>query len=299
MDLKFILSEQNPLVPDLGKITPVDKGTHQNVAFMPTQSGTAEVDAEVIKKLDKGFTSPCPVPRNIETINSSSSLRSLGEANQHFGEDADDHSTTEHRNWSIRDAALSLDLLRYQTNLDVTPMIEQTASAIHNGESLLRDEDWNATVLALIDLTKSMRDTLTQATSAIDNESLETAGDRNTIIECSSSPGSSPKSKMVSTATSTRKSSVSTGKSTPSLSPKRAPKRKSATRGSSRCLHCGTSDTPEWRKGPDGDRSVCNACGLFFSKLVKKFGRDKAVVHMTRRREEGRTDDRKVPDRVE
>lgn len=31
------------------------------------------------------------------------------------------------------------------------------------------------------------------------------------------------------------------------------------------CVHCGTSDTPLMRKGPDGHRSLCNACGLVWA----------------------------------
>lgn len=37
------------------------------------------------------------------------------------------------------------------------------------------------------------------------------------------------------------------------------------------CTHCGSSLTPEWRRGPDGDKSLCNACGLFYSKLIRKY----------------------------
>lgn len=29
-----------------------------------------------------------------------------------------------------------------------------------------------------------------------------------------------------------------------------------------RCHSCNTTDTPEWRRGPDGARTLCNACGL-------------------------------------
>jgi len=36
------------------------------------------------------------------------------------------------------------------------------------------------------------------------------------------------------------------------------------------CRHCGTRDTPEWRRGPDGRKSLCNACGLHYSKLIKR-----------------------------
>jgi len=36
------------------------------------------------------------------------------------------------------------------------------------------------------------------------------------------------------------------------------------------CRHCGAKDTPEWRRGPDGRKSLCNACGLHYSKVIKK-----------------------------
>ncbi|SAM85271.1 uncharacterized protein UBRO_07508 [Ustilago bromivora] len=36
------------------------------------------------------------------------------------------------------------------------------------------------------------------------------------------------------------------------------------------CQACATSETPEWRRGPDGARTLCNACGLHYAKLVRK-----------------------------
>ncbi|KAI8097772.1 uncharacterized protein BX664DRAFT_327225 [Halteromyces radiatus] len=36
------------------------------------------------------------------------------------------------------------------------------------------------------------------------------------------------------------------------------------------CHSCLTSETPEWRRGPDGARTLCNACGLHYSKLLRK-----------------------------
>jgi transcription elongation factor Elf1 len=27
------------------------------------------------------------------------------------------------------------------------------------------------------------------------------------------------------------------------------------------CKECGTTDSPEWRKGPQGSKTLCNACG--------------------------------------
>lgn len=35
------------------------------------------------------------------------------------------------------------------------------------------------------------------------------------------------------------------------------------------CYHCKTTDTPEWRKGPAGKNTLCNACGLQYAKRVK------------------------------
>ncbi|KAI9281888.1 hypothetical protein BY458DRAFT_552661 [Sporodiniella umbellata] len=37
-----------------------------------------------------------------------------------------------------------------------------------------------------------------------------------------------------------------------------------------KCHSCHSSETPEWRKGPFGPRTLCNACGLIWSKLYKQ-----------------------------
>lgn len=39
-----------------------------------------------------------------------------------------------------------------------------------------------------------------------------------------------------------------------------------------KCHRCGTTETPEWRRGPNGVRTLCNACGLYHAKLVKRKG---------------------------
>ncbi|KAI9255557.1 hypothetical protein BY458DRAFT_519971 [Sporodiniella umbellata] len=36
------------------------------------------------------------------------------------------------------------------------------------------------------------------------------------------------------------------------------------------CADCQTKDSPEWRKGPNGPKELCNACGLRFAKNSKK-----------------------------
>jgi hypothetical protein len=33
-------------------------------------------------------------------------------------------------------------------------------------------------------------------------------------------------------------------------------------RGPERCHSCNRAETPEWRRGPDGARTLCNTCGL-------------------------------------
>ena len=35
------------------------------------------------------------------------------------------------------------------------------------------------------------------------------------------------------------------------------------------CTECGTNESPEWRKGPTGAKTLCNACGLRFAKRRK------------------------------
>lgn len=60
------------------------------------------------------------------------------------------------------------------------------------------------------------------------------------------------------------------------------------------CAHCGSNETPEWRRGPDGERSLCNACGLFFAKLSKKYDEDAASRIMRDRRSTGLQLDRRI-----
>ncbi|KAI6025626.1 hypothetical protein F5J12DRAFT_442276 [Pisolithus orientalis] len=43
-----------------------------------------------------------------------------------------------------------------------------------------------------------------------------------------------------------------------------------------KCHSCNIRETPEWRRGPDGARTLCNACGLHYAKLVRK--REKAAA---------------------
>ena len=47
-------------------------------------------------------------------------------------------------------------------------------------------------------------------------------------------------------------------------------RKRSRAPGPGVCHSCGNNETPEWRRGPDGARTLCNACGLHFAKLVRR-----------------------------
>lgn len=60
------------------------------------------------------------------------------------------------------------------------------------------------------------------------------------------------------------------------------------------CFQCGSKVTPEWRKGPEGPGTLCNACGLFYQKLVTKYGSDKAQEIMKHRKNNDEAMNRKI-----
>lgn len=57
-----------------------------------------------------------------------------------------------------------------------------------------------------------------------------------------------------------------------------AKKRRGKAAPPGRCHSCNRAETPEWRRGPDGARTLCNACGLHYAKLTRKMGANKAAV---------------------
>ncbi|KAG0362644.1 hypothetical protein BG005_004761 [Podila minutissima] len=54
-------------------------------------------------------------------------------------------------------------------------------------------------------------------------------------------------------------------------------KRAKRTHPPGRCMSCDSSDTPEWRRGPDGARTLCNACGLHYAKLLKRQNKEHKI----------------------
>jgi hypothetical protein len=46
--------------------------------------------------------------------------------------------------------------------------------------------------------------------------------------------------------------------------------RSSASARTYQCEHCHTTDSPEWRRGPSGNKTLCNACGLRYARRQAK-----------------------------
>mmetsp|Transcript_33151 Transcript_33151/g.98668 ORF Transcript_33151/g.98668 Transcript_33151/m.98668 type:complete len:562 (-) Transcript_33151:439-2124(-) len=36
------------------------------------------------------------------------------------------------------------------------------------------------------------------------------------------------------------------------------------------CMECGVMETPQWRQGPTGPQTLCNACGVRYSRLIRR-----------------------------
>ncbi|KAH9928389.1 uncharacterized protein B0H18DRAFT_1001097 [Fomitopsis serialis] len=70
------------------------------------------------------------------------------------------------------------------------------------------------------------------------------------------------------------KRATSTNASAPGQ-PKSKYRKRSRATPPGKCHSCNIRETPEWRRGPDGARTLCNACGLHYAKLMRK--RDKGA----------------------
>jgi hypothetical protein len=38
-----------------------------------------------------------------------------------------------------------------------------------------------------------------------------------------------------------------------------------------RCENCNVDHSPEWRRGPSGHKTLCNACGLRYSRTINRY----------------------------
>ncbi|RKP05948.1 hypothetical protein THASP1DRAFT_25645 [Thamnocephalis sphaerospora] len=51
------------------------------------------------------------------------------------------------------------------------------------------------------------------------------------------------------------------------------------------CESCGTMRSPEWRRGPSGHKTLCNACGLRYSRSLARAGRAQAARNSAQQRQ--------------
>lgn len=65
-------------------------------------------------------------------------------------------------------------------------------------------------------------------------------------------------------------SAVSTGSGAPPIKARRRSKVGGVDEEQHVCDECDTRESPEWRKGPNGPKTLCNACGLRWAKWAKK-----------------------------
>ncbi|KAG2699646.1 hypothetical protein I3843_07G199800 [Carya illinoinensis] len=66
---------------------------------------------------------------------------------------------------------------------------------------------------------------------------------------------------------------VSSGKKTAKATPKKKDGPEGAVSDGRKCLHCATDKTPQWRTGPMGPKTLCNACGVRYKsgRLVPEY----------------------------
>ncbi|KAG6862460.1 hypothetical protein C0995_000006 [Termitomyces sp. Mi166 len=68
----------------------------------------------------------------------------------------------------------------------------------------------------------------------------------------------------------TKRATSAAGGSGSSGQPKSKYRKRSRATPPGKCHSCNIRETPEWRRGPDGARTLCNACGLHYAKLQRK-----------------------------
>ncbi|KAL1724420.1 hypothetical protein EV715DRAFT_285586 [Schizophyllum commune] len=67
-----------------------------------------------------------------------------------------------------------------------------------------------------------------------------------------------------------KRASTTAGNAANVAMPKTKYRKRSRASPPGKCHSCNIRETPEWRRGPDGARTLCNACGLHYAKLMRK-----------------------------
>ena len=64
---------------------------------------------------------------------------------------------------------------------------------------------------------------------------------------------------------------------------KKRKRRKGAGHLQRDCANCHTKNTPEWRRGPSGNRDLCNSCGLRYAKQVSNGSENSSTIRLATR----------------
>ncbi|KAJ1309113.1 hypothetical protein OPQ81_004790 [Rhizoctonia solani] len=88
----------------------------------------------------------------------------------------------------------------------------------------------------------------------------------------SASYGAGPSNAAGPSASSARRGSIAEESTEPTEAgrTRKKPKKAHSTQEQYVCVTCGRTDSPEWRKGPLGAKTLCNACGLRWAKRNTK-----------------------------
>eukprot|EP01088_Endostelium_zonatum_P021314 TRINITY_DN832_c7_g1_i1.p1 TRINITY_DN832_c7_g1~~TRINITY_DN832_c7_g1_i1.p1 ORF type:complete len:426 (-),score=155.37 TRINITY_DN832_c7_g1_i1:109-1386(-) len=159
--------------------------------------------------------------------------------------------------------------------LQITQMLCQATEALHN----LRTGNTSSNTAQLLEVVACGIKTSKRERSEdeiIDNEEIIDDGNNMDIgdlqppkkkLKTSDDDAIDATSSSSSRAPSPPTSSVNLDKKVPE---KRKRGRKPIDKSGFKCVECGRTETPEWRRGPKGKNTLCNACGVAYMKLLKK-----------------------------
>ncbi|KAH6918451.1 white collar 2 protein [Coprinopsis sp. MPI-PUGE-AT-0042] len=163
---------------------------------------------------------------------------------------------------------------------NVKVLVLNAKQAFYRSSNLLADQisDLKAENRRLFEHAEELRTKVAADPAAAERITILTAGDPNNSIYSSSNLTSKstdlPEGRGGRNGGDVGNHAPPHSNSVPDDEPEEGPKKKKLKKvhGSEKyvCVTCGRTDSPEWRKGPLGPKTLCNACGLRWAKQVKK-----------------------------
>ncbi|KAH3673479.1 hypothetical protein WICPIJ_009752 [Wickerhamomyces pijperi] len=183
-------------------------------------------------------------------------------------------------------------ILRFPTpnSDDTTTAAAEESSPDQFSDEASNDDD-EAAARALLNMDVNV---VNSSTTTINVDS----SDESTVSSPLVKPAKIKDSKVVKKQTKSKSSSPPSASSTKKSKKSSGPRsiKHAKTNPEDKCTQCSSRETPEWRRGPAGPRTLCNACGLFFGKLINKYQDEEIAKEIMRKRKEGgKCTDRRVP----